>query len=207
MSLNCINHLKKYLALYCQLRNGYLAQRGFWLACRLQESVGRDGLPVPWICYPAVDFLAARLTRTLCVLEFGGGASTAFFCQYCSHVLTVENNESWFQKLEKQNFDNSEIVSAPDQIKKSRQFDILVLDSHPVEARYSALLLGIELLKQSGVVLLDDTKPENLTKLEPCFQFLQKNGFRRLDFVGPKPGDLRENFASIFYRQGNCLDL
>lgn len=57
--------------------------RGRWVTSRL---AGRTPLSehVPWINYPAMDFLAGLLGRDDIVFEWGMGGSTIWFAERCS---------------------------------------------------------------------------------------------------------------------------
>jgi hypothetical protein len=51
--------------------------------------------PRPWMPASVVAFLAARVGRQDRVLEFGGGASSAWWCQRAGLVHTVEADHDW----------------------------------------------------------------------------------------------------------------
>jgi hypothetical protein len=46
-----------------------------WLRTRFRHGRSFD-LGLPWLSWPAVDFLNQHLRQDMCVLEFGGGGST-----------------------------------------------------------------------------------------------------------------------------------
>ena len=49
-----------------------------------------DGTPLPWMNYNAISFLEERLTKDLCLLEYGSGYSTPFFASFVKTVVSVE---------------------------------------------------------------------------------------------------------------------
>jgi predicted O-methyltransferase YrrM len=49
----------------------------------------------PWMCPGTVEFCAARLTKSMRVLEFGSGRSTTWFAQRVEHLTSVENRADW----------------------------------------------------------------------------------------------------------------
>lgn len=54
---------------------------------------------LPWLNYPAVDFLTKIVRPEYRVFEFGGGGSTLFFCKNVAEVATVEDHAGWFDTL------------------------------------------------------------------------------------------------------------
>lgn len=56
---------------------------------------------LPWLNYPAVEFLQKEIKPGARVFEFGGGGSTIFFCKNEAEVTTVEDNTTWYTILMK----------------------------------------------------------------------------------------------------------
>lgn len=56
---------------------------------------------LPWINFPAIDFLNENLKPEYKVFEYGGGGSTLYFLDRVSEVTTVEHNPEWFTNLQK----------------------------------------------------------------------------------------------------------
>ena len=54
---------------------------------------------LPWINFPALEFLEKNLSPEYRVFEFGGGGSTLFFCKNTAKVATVEDHAGWFETL------------------------------------------------------------------------------------------------------------
>lgn len=55
---------------------------------------------LPWINFPATDFLNTNLKPQHKVFEYGGGGSTLYFLDRVAEVVTVEHNPDWFQTLQ-----------------------------------------------------------------------------------------------------------
>ena len=64
-------------------------------------STGRNSVAdeLPWLNFPAVDFLQKNIRPEYRVFEFGGGGSTLFFCKNVAEVATVEDHSGWFDTL------------------------------------------------------------------------------------------------------------
>src|SRR5215469_3048989 len=71
-----------------------------WLRTRFRNgNAFESGLP--WLSWPAVDFLKLHLQPGMRVLEFGGGGSTEFFLSRGCDVVTVERSMEWVDKIKK----------------------------------------------------------------------------------------------------------
>lgn len=56
---------------------------------------------LPWLNFPAIEFLLENIRPEYKVFEFGGGGSTLFFCKSVAEVATVEDHPGWFETLER----------------------------------------------------------------------------------------------------------
>ena len=54
-----------------------------------------DGNFVPWMTYPAIEFLKNNLKPEDEIFEFGCGASTLFFSKRVKKVVGLETNPRW----------------------------------------------------------------------------------------------------------------
>lgn len=70
---------------------------------RASFSPGRNSVvdELPWLNFPAIEFLQDNIRPEYKVFEFGGGGSTLFFCKNVAEVATVEDHPGWFETLEK----------------------------------------------------------------------------------------------------------
>lgn len=55
---------------------------------------------LPWLSFPAIDYLKRAARPTHRVFEFGGGGSTLFWADRVAEVVTVEHNAEWFAALQ-----------------------------------------------------------------------------------------------------------
>ena len=69
------------------------------------RTVKRDNDPLsydqPWIVFGAIDFLKAILAKDMVVWEYGSGSSTLFYARRVEKVYSVENDELWYNHLER----------------------------------------------------------------------------------------------------------
>ena len=54
----------------------------------------------PWISYDAQSFLERALPKAARVLEFGSGMSTIWYARHAAKVVSVEDNQEWFSRIE-----------------------------------------------------------------------------------------------------------
>jgi len=84
-------------------RNGAQFRRLWSYRQRWSNSFrpGRNSVAdeLPWINFPALEFLEQHLRPEYKVFEFGGGGSTLFFCRNVAEVATVEDHPEWFDIL------------------------------------------------------------------------------------------------------------
>jgi methyltransferase family protein len=189
---------------------GYLAAIGWPKSARLGEAVDAQGRPVPWITYPAVAFLEARLNTSFRIFEYGSGNSTLWWAARVARVDSCEHDRAWSDRLRERLPGNVRLRHVP--LENEGQysaaigeaqgpFDIVVIDGPDRVkcARHSLPALGTH-----GVIVWDDTQRE---EYEPGFDLLRQAGFRRLDFHGLAPIMPGVSCTSIFYRVENCLGI
>jgi hypothetical protein len=86
-------------------------------------------------------------------------------------------------------------------LKYRNEFDIVVIDGRD---RVSCARNSLGALKPDGVIVWDNADRE---EYRPGYQFLESNGFRRLDFAGLGPLNAYQSTTAVFYRDSNCLGI
>jgi len=175
------------------------------------EGISQDehGNLLPWMTYPAIEFLQKYLTKKHDVFEFGCGASTIFFAQKVKKVYGVETNQKWLDlindklqsldltaqiELMENGIDNKNYEIFPQKFEK--KFDIIVIDSLK---RFLCAQHAVNFIKDDGIIILDDSQRENYKKI---FEFFAKNGFEKRDFLGIEPGKLKMKNTTVFFNLG-----
>lgn len=170
-------------------------------------SQDENGDPVPWMTYPAIEFLKNYLTKNHEIFEFGCGASTLFFSKKVKKVVGLETNPRWLgitqNLLSQAQSNNVEITLMPDGLENNlyqnfpenceQKFDLIIVDSLK---RFECAKNAVAGLKEGGAVILDDSERKNYKKI---FDFFVEKGFEKRDFFGIAPGQLRIKNTTIFF--------
>lgn len=188
----------------------FLAKSG-WLASRASgDSIDGDGAPIPWITYPAISFLEARVVSAMDVFEFGSGNSTRWWAQRVRRVRAVEHDEAWARRLKQglprnASLEHVPLVAGGDYSRSAcrcrDRFHIVVVDGRD---RVNCALESTASLRGDGVIIWDNSER---SRYKPGIDELSRRGFRQLPFRGLAPIGTWETETSILYRDGNCLGL
>jgi precorrin-6B methylase 2 len=191
-------------------RRSYLKKSGYIKSVITLKPCRQDGSPIPWMNYSIISFLEQRLSKDLTLFEYGSGNSTLFFSNLVNSVVSVECNRKWYEYVVKTIPENvklilcdpfdSETYSKIIQ-QQERKFDIIVVDA---EDRVNCLKNAEQSLTEKGVIILDDSQAEGL---QSAFDHLEKQGFKKLEFEGLKPGRISDYRTIIFYKNENCLGI
>jgi len=92
---------------------GYLAAIGWPRSTRLGEPVDAQGMPIPWMTYPAVAFLEPRLRSSFRVFEYGSGNSTFWWAARVGYVESCEHDSDWVSRLQERLPDNVRLRHVP----------------------------------------------------------------------------------------------
>lgn len=188
-----------------------LRKWGYIESTRTKTPCRRDGSPLPWMNYQVIAFLEERLTPDLMLFEFGSGYSTSFFAARVKHVTSVERDAEWCAKVKGMVPANVELILLDSDKdgpycraarRQGRKFDVIVIDA---DDRVECLKDAPASLSDRGVILLDDAQRDAYR--QGMADFIAKDGFRKLDFEGLKPGAINAYRTSVFYRSHNCLGL
>ena len=211
MSGRPINTIHALRASACMLfgKSGYLGSRGWFRTLLTRSSVDERGEPIPWITYPCLRFLESRLTRDMCLFEFGAGSSTLWWSKAVRRVVSCEHDRAWFDQIRSRIPANVELVHASREdhqysnkvLEYVNEFDIVVIDGRD---RVRCAQNAINALKPSGVIVWDNA---DRAEYQPGFEFLAGHGYRRIDFFGMAPIEQYEISTAVLYRDDNCLGL
>lgn len=206
-----ITHPNSLKMMIASKESGYLYDEGWFRSLDEKRPVDKDGNPIPWFTYPAIEFLKERLTKEMTVFEYGSGSSTLFFAERVKEIISVETNKEWFNKIINKLPSNARLIfydqnnfkcSYPEIIKTTNsKFDIIIIDA--IE-REESISVSIELLREKGVIILDNSERDEYKSI---IKFLYQNEFKKIDFWGIQPAYLNKSCTSVFYKTNNCLGI
>ena len=184
-----------------QLLNGILFQYAWLRSLRAAKSVDAQGNPLPWITYPAIDFLTQLDLREKSVFEWGAGQSTLFWATRVTKIVSVETEPEWYQYLDKSALRNCELILSKREpglyatiIEKYLEgFDIILIDG-PGDFRPACSRAAIGYLKAGGIIILDNSD-QSLNSA----RILRDSGLIQVDFTGFAPGQGYATTTSIFF--------
>lgn len=188
---------------------GYLETSGWIRSMVSGEVVDSDGNPLPWLTYPAIDFLRSRLHQKLELFEYGSGNSTLWWSTRVDHVVSCEHDKEWYARYRShlpanvtyllRRYKGGSRVYREEILHYRNRFDILVIDGRQ---RVACIENGLGALRPAGVVIVDNSDRD---RYRPGYDMLVAAGFRRLDFWGLGALSTRGWCTSCFYRPNNCL--
>ena len=192
------------------INNGPLAEYDWFRTWHSQESIDGHGRPIPWITYPALEFLTRYLPRDIRVFEYGCGNSTLWWSERASAVVSVEHDADWYAKIAPKlppHCTIHHVALEPDgqyakKILADRdEFDVVLIDGRD---RVNCLEYSLQALAADGIIVFDNSDRD---RYQSGIKKLLSNGWRRVAFVGYSPVTSAKNETSIFYRTGNLLGL
>lgn len=183
-----------------------LKQDGWFKSYHSKQSIDQNGAPLPWYTYPFIEFLKPRVKSNFEVFEYGSGNSTRWYASRVKHITAVEHDVDWIRLIKPKLPANANLLERPlgdSYVKavKEGRYNIVVVDGRN---RVKCACFAADYLTQDGVIILDNSDREWYT---PAKDYLAQKGFRRLDFIGMTPIVAIKTSTSVFYKDGNCLNI
>ena len=204
--------LEKYdlSSIYSLYKTGPLKDDGWFRSFREHASVDANGNPIPWITYPAIEFLGKRINNQLSVFEYGCGNSTLWWASRVKEIISVEHDKRWHDKfapIVPINVIINHVVLeyggayANNITAHKKKFDIIVIDGRD---RINCAVSAMDSIKKEGVIIWDNS---DRRKYEGGIKLLQDNGFRKIEFIGMCPAVNIKSETAIFYKDHNVLNI
>jgi hypothetical protein len=178
---------------------------GYNRSCAENACVDRDGNPVPWYTYPAIEFLSGLSFAGKDVWEFGCGNSTAWWAARARSVHSVESDPVWYKIVDARQIPNSQVefIDGSDQTayvgsihRLQRRFDVIVVDGLVANlCRLACAKEAMTALNPGGIIVLD-----NSDRLPKSCEALSAAGFTEIPFNGFAPLNGEPSRTSIFFR-------
>ena len=192
------------IRLLLQVQRGLLLRYGWLRSWWLGRSVDSSGAPLPWITYPAIDFISQFDFSDATVFEWGSGYSTLWWAPRCKHIASVESSPSWVPYIKRLLPASVElIVTSLDVeaeidallLRTDKQHDIFVIDNNG-PFRWRCAEVASSNLAPGGFIILD-----NSDQCQKACAVLRDAGLVQIDFTGFAPGGGYAQSTSIFFRE------
>jgi len=178
-----------------------LVGRGYATSANNKLSLDGAGNPVPWITYPAFDYIRGLDLSQKSIFEFGAGCSTLYWATVCANVLSVESNREWFKKVRDIAPSNCKILLREDEenylaviLEPPNQFDVIIIDG--AFNRRKMAERAIQKLAPGGFIVLDNSDCH-----VRAAKVLRESGLIQVDMNGFAPGCPSEQTTSFFFKR------
>ena len=197
-------------AAYTLMTRGPLKEDGWIRSLAEGVPVDAEGRPLPWINYPAIDFLARHVKPDMSLFEYGCGHSTLWWATRVREVIACDHDQEWVERIRPRAPNNVALRHVALEYGGDYcrvvagypgRFDIVVIDGRD---RVNCARHAVTGLKPEGIIVWDNTDRE---EYRPGFEALAAAGFRRVEFTGMAPTLNERLETSIFYRDGNVFGL
>jgi hypothetical protein len=167
------------------------------------ECVDKNGEPIPWFTYPAVEYLSTLEFSEKNVFEYGGGYSTLFWAGRAKLIISVENDYNWYIKIKSMIKENERVKllfrDQKDSYVNSILEEPIIFDIVVIDGRWRGdcvKVIGEKVNKKEGfMIILDnsDWYPKTAKFLREEFDMIQ------VDFHGFGPINGYTWTTSIFF--------
>jgi hypothetical protein len=134
---------------------------GHFRSLREGACVTRDGSPLPWYTYAAIDYLEQLDLGDARVLEFGSGNSTRYWAARSAKLVSIEDNPAWYDKVRPQlppGVDYLLVSGAEGYVGAGTRypdlFDVIAIDGN---YRLECARAAPALLRPGGFIILDNS--------------------------------------------------
>lgn len=183
-----------------------MLQKEYALERSVDERVceDRDGNPIPWYTFPAIEYLSQFDYSSKKIFEFGCGYSSRFWASRAEKVISIEDNPQWFEKwsseLKERNLeirwrDEGEIYE--NAIFEDNDFyDVIVVDG---KRREKCCETAVQKLVPGGIIILDDSDRINTSdEYVKSVSVLKQADLIQIDFYGFCPMNCYTKATSVF---------
>ena len=80
----------------------YLHDVGWFKSVENNKPIDLLGNSIPWIAYPALEFIQARIKPGINIFEYGSGHSTIYWAKKGANVVSVEHDKLWYEKVKRE---------------------------------------------------------------------------------------------------------
>ncbi|MEH1823016.1 MAG: hypothetical protein V7L31_28725 [Nostoc sp.] len=156
------------------------------------------GKPIPWYTYPAIEYIKQLDFSDKVIFEYGSGYSSIFWAERCKTMVSIEDNEEWYNKIKNRlpkNVDYLLINEKKSYINSildyNHKFDVIIIDGSD---RYECAVIAREKLSETGIIVLDNSDWQ-----EKASNFLRESNLIQVDMAGFGPINSYTWTTSFFF--------
>lgn len=184
-----------------------MLQKEFALERSINEKLcqDKDGNPIPWYTYPAIEYLSQYDYQDKKVFEFGCGYSSAFWASRAKKVISVEDNPLWYNKWKQEFKQNNLEIKLREEgdiyedaifENTDEKYNIIVVDG---KRRAECCKTAIMKLASGGIIILDDSDRINTSQeYIDSVKALKNANLIQVDFYGFCPMNSYTKCTSLF---------
>lgn len=184
-------------------------ETGHLRSCLASRAMDRNGKPLPWYTYSAIQFLLTKDFSQKRVVEWGAGQSTFFWAEQAKEVVAFESDVAWYDHLRRFGPANARVylisngIQDADPLLGDEQFDVVVVDGLD---RLRCIERSLNLVALNGVIIVDDAERDfGLVGGGGYADLYREAGLSRIDFYGYSPCNTTQHCTSMFFRESCFL--
>lgn len=128
---------------------------------KLWSSENVDGDSIPWVSYPAIEYLSQLNLKGKCTFELSSGKFSFFFAKRGFHIISIVSDQEWFNKIQPDLLPNQELYLKSDNVveyvnsirSSESKFDIIIIDGL---LRHGCAQEAVHHLSEYGMIILDN---------------------------------------------------
>jgi hypothetical protein len=134
---------------------------GFVNSFEQKQCIDQFNNPLPWLTYPAIEYLDQLDLSEKIVLEWGSGNSSLYFARRVKYIYSIEHAINWFNKLKPKLFRNQSLILTTEEnyinsaYKLNRKFDVIIIDGI---LRTECVSVAPSLLAKAGMIIFDNAE-------------------------------------------------
>lgn len=166
--------------------------------------VDKDGKPLPWYTYPAIEYLMQFDYSQKKIFEFGCGYSSLFWSERAQNVISIEDNPKWYEKWRQEFKEKNLDIRWRDEgeiyekavFEDGDKYDVIVIDG---KRREKCCETAISNLASGGMIILDDSDRINTSQeYVDAVKILKAANLIQVDFYGFCPMNNYTKTTSLF---------
>ncbi len=185
-------------------------QQEFAMERSIDEKIcaDKDGNPLPWYTFPAIEYLQQFDYCNKRIFEFGCGYSSAFWAKRALQVTSIEDNYNWFTKWRQEFAEPNLEIRWRDEGEQYENaifegentcYDVIVIDG---KRRAECANAALVKLAPDGMVILDDSDRINTSQeYVNAVKTLRQADLMQVDFYGFCPMNNYPKTTSLFLRR------